>query len=142
VITVEDAQDEVDSPPRKHRGRWLAVSVCTVAVGATIAIAAYRNGSHGDTATWHTGGFGNSMPNQLTIGTGSGDTAYFPFLPTDVAWIDAAGSLNMGGRPACLAYVGLTHFSHLRFATVRVRESGRGWDQVVLVDCRQKPVGP
>ena len=114
--------------------------MCTVALGATVAFVGHRNGSHGDTVTWHADGFGNSMPNQLTISTGPGDTPYTPFLPTDMAWIDAAGSLNMGGRPACLAPVG--HFSHLRFATVRVTESGLGWDQVVLVDCRKQPVGP
>jgi hypothetical protein len=56
-------------------------------------------------------------------------------VPLDVPWIDDAGVLHDGGRPACLA-TGITANVPIKFASVDVSTGGNGWRQVVWVDCR------
>lgn len=56
-------------------------------------------------------------------------------IPTDVAWIDSAGSYHQDGRPECLPPVGIGNIA-VTFATVKVKDpSAAQRDQTIWVDC-------
>lgn len=108
-----------------RRGSLLAVAAGLILAGC-VAVASDRATS--PNVTFHTG-FPQSAPGAISVEADGWTYA----IPVDVFWVDAAGSLHDGDRPACLPPEGAT--GPVRFASVDVTVEGTSWREVVWVEC-------
>ena len=57
------------------------------------------------------------------------------WVPRDIAWTDAGGSLHIGGRPDCLPPTGRGVEGPVGITWARMEVSGTSWKQAVGVKC-------
>ena len=102
----------------------------TLAVVALLTVATLLLSDHDGTRVRH----GQALSASGAVSVEVDGVDGYLSIPTDVAWLDSAGSYHADGRPECLPPVGIGTID-VAFATVPVEDPQGRREQTVWVDC-------
>lgn len=122
---------ETDQAPTWHRRRipvGLALAGAAAAALVGYGVAESDNGVQTDSV--------GCLSSEGTISCELTNEDWTISIPLDVAWTEPDGTFHEGGRPVCLPPTGIGLEGPVTIHYIDVRTpSGRGWKQVVQVDC-------